>query len=721
MSSPPVDAKPRALPLPEAQQRRIDAVVHAGLKRGDYPGAVVLVLRDGHTVFERAYGARSIEPSRAEMTASTVFDLASLTKPVATATAVMILRDRKKIALSDTVARHLPQCSSTATIEELLTHRSGLPAANALKHYTTRATAVAAICAEKPRRRGRELYSDLGYILLAEIVARVSGAPFAAFCRDNIFSPLSMNDTRFAPEPDLRLRAAPTEARDGAWLEGVVHDPRAAALDGVAGHAGLFSTAADLARWTTMLLGKGALGDVRVLSEEAVARMLPGRTAEARTLALARSAVGGAGHTGFTGTSLWLDPARHAAVILLTSRLHPSGQGDVTALRRDVRRVVLDVLRDHDVSAGVDVLVAHRFRELAGKRVGLITNASGRSRSGASTRELLHQADDVKLVALFSPEHGIAAAVEGSVADGRDAATGVPIYSLYGASQRPTAAQLSGIDTLVYDMQSVGARFYTYETTLGYALETAAAHDLRLVVLDRPNPIGGVRVEGPLLEAGRRSFVGYHTIPVRHGMTVGELAGLFNAERAIGAELTVVPVTGWQREQLFPSTGLPWTDPSPNIRSAEAALCYPGLALLEMTNVSVGRGTDAPFTRVGAPWIDASKLLAALENEKLPGLSFEAETFTPSASRHAGAACRGVRVTVTDPAVVDSVRLGLVIAVALRRHHRNAWQAANLITLLGSRATVDMILAGRSADEIVAAHAPELEAFRKRRAKFLLY
>lgn len=698
------DAATRAGTLPEAERKRIDRVVATGVERGDYPGAVVLVQRDRHTVFHEAYGSRSLVPERTAMQRDTVFDLASLTKPVATATAVLVLRDRGLLALSDPISKHLVGCGLSATIDELLTHRAGLPPANSLADYRTgRGGLVSAICATNQPRKRRERYSDVGYILLGELVAAVAGKPFDTFCEEAIFEPLAMKDTSFSPDAARRARSAPTFQRHGA-----VHDPRAAALGGVAGHAGLFSTAHDLARWADMILAGGQLGEKRVLSAASVKEMLRPRAKSRRTAGLVQSVVGGFAHTGFTGTSLWIEPSRQTALIILASRLHPKGKGDVKKLRQEVRAAVIAANRAQRVSLGVDVARADAFAALAGKRVGLITNATGRARDGVRTIDLLHQAPNVKLVALFSPEHGLAAQVDGAVADGRDVRTGVVIHSLYGKHQRPTPAQLANVDALVFDMQSIGARFYTYETTLGYALEAAARRSIPILVFDRPNPIGGTRVEGPVLEPTRRSFVGYHPVPVRHGMTIGELARLFNAERRIGAALTVVKLAGWKRAQTFVDTGLAWTDPSPNMKSPEAALLYPGLALLELTNVSVGRGTEAPFTTLSAPWLDADAIVAELEAAELPGVTFRA-------GKHA------VHFSVTDPDALRSVRLGLALAVALNEHHAAAWQTKNLITLIGHRPTVRAILAGKSLDDVIAAHAADVAAFRKRREAYLLY
>jgi uncharacterized protein YbbC (DUF1343 family) len=295
------------------------------------------------------------------------------------------------------------------------------------------------------------------------------------------------------------------------------------------------------------------------------------------------------------------------------------------------------------------------------------------------------------------------------------------VHSLYGERKRPTAEQLVGIDTLVFDVQDIGARFYTYISTLGYLLEAAAAHGKRVVVLDRPNPIDGVTLEGPLLDPGRESFIGYHRIPVRHGMTVGELAKLFNSERSIGADLDVVPLRGWRRSMRFDRTGLPWIDTSPNIRSLRAALLYPGLGLLEATNLSVGRGTDRPFEQLGAPWLDADALARSLGEADLAGVRFAPVTFTPSTSVYAGESCQGVAVQLVDPGAIRPVQVGMEIAVRLHALHPRRWRSSHVDVLLRNRRALASLLAGHSAAAIVASWQPDLQRFRARRRPFLLY
>jgi uncharacterized protein YbbC (DUF1343 family) len=370
---------------------------------------------------------------------------------------------------------------------------------------------------------------------------------------------------------------------------------------------------------------------------------------------------------------------------------------------------------------GIDVLAAEGFARLKGRRVGLITNHTGQAADGTPTIDLLFKADGVKLVALFSPEHGIRGELDEKVGDTVDAKTGLPVYSLYGDRRKPTAETLKGIDTLVYDIQDIGCRFYTYISTLGLVLEAAKEHGLRVVVLDRPNPIGGVAVEGPIRDAGRGSFVAYHELPLRHGLTVGELAKLFNADLKLKVDLDVVQVTGWRRGDHFDRTGLTWRNPSPNMRHLTAALLYPGIGLLETTNVSVGRGTERPFEWIGAPWIDGQQLAAELTRRDLPGVRFVPVNRSPISSTHKGMACGGVDIIAIEWSKVSPVRLGLEIAATLRALYPEKWQTKNFDRLLVHKTTYDGVVSGKSVADLERAWQPDLDAFRKRRAAVLLY
>lgn len=375
-----------------------------------------------------------------------------------------------------------------------------------------------------------------------------------------------------------------------------------------------------------------------------------------------------------------------------------------------------------DVLPGIDVLERDEFRQLAGARVALISNHTGLSRDGRSTIRLLHEAPNVDLVRIFSPEHGIEGKLDiPLINDGTDGATGIPVISLYGDVRRPTTAMLAGIDTIVFDVQDIGARFYTYISTMGNAMIAAAEHDIRFVVLDRPNPINGVDVEGPVLDDGLQSFVGFHTIAIRHGMTVGELATMFESELALDLDLQVVRVAGWRRDEFFDDTGLTWINPSPNMRSLRAALLYPGIGLLETTNLSVGRGTQTPFELFGAPWLNAESFAASLNALQLTGVSFTAVEFTPDASTFAMQRCEGVRITIMDRTRFEPLTVGLSIAQQLLRQYPEDWQTERYTRLLGSAATLDALLGGKSVDDIKAAYQHGLDTFNVRRSNFLLY
>jgi uncharacterized protein YbbC (DUF1343 family) len=370
---------------------------------------------------------------------------------------------------------------------------------------------------------------------------------------------------------------------------------------------------------------------------------------------------------------------------------------------------------------GVDVLRREGFASISGKRVGLITNHTGVADDGTSTIDLLFHSGRCTLAALFSPEHGIRGDSDRAVDSTVDSATGVPVHSLYGETRRPTQEMLRGIDVLVYDIQDIGARFYTYATTLGYAMEEAARAKIPIYVLDRPNPLGGARVEGPMLDPDRRSFTGYMPLPVRHGLTSGELAQYFNAEGKIGAELRVVRMEGWRRDQYFDETGQVWVNPSPNMRSLLAAILYPGVCLLEPTNVSVGRGTDRPFEVLGAPWIEPRRLAAALNGARLPGVRFVAVTFTPASSVHQGARCGGVNLLLTDRAVFNSVLTGLTLVATLRALYPRTFEIEKVLRLLGNRRALDALEAGLPAPAVLRAARPDVQAFLARRRKALLY
>jgi len=373
------------------------------------------------------------------------------------------------------------------------------------------------------------------------------------------------------------------------------------------------------------------------------------------------------------------------------------------------------------VRTGVDMLAAEDCAQLRGRKVGLITNHTGRTADGRRTVDVLADSKHVELVALFSPEHGWQGVLDEKVDDTVDARTGLKVFSLYGKTRKPTDEMLQGVDTLVFDVQDIGCRFYTYIATMRNGLEAAAERELKFVVLDRPNPIGGVAMAGPVLASERRDFVAAHTIPLRHGMTIGELARMMVGEAGIRVDLQIVRCEGWQRADWWQHTGLPWINPSPNMRRLTQALTYPGIGLVEGTNVSVGRGTDTPFEILGAPWIDARRFAADLNARKLPGVTFVPVHFTPTSSKHKSKRCGGVQILVTDWRSYEAVRTGVHVACSLHALFGEAWDTKRLDWLLKDEASTAAILQGTPADEILATWNGKLRTFGMRRRAFLIY
>lgn len=751
----------------------IDAAVAEAIEAGQLPGGVVWIERGPHR-YHKAYGQRAVEPRREAMTEDTVFDAASLTKVLSTAPAVLMLVERGKLDLEAPVSRYFPEFAvngkDTITVRHLLTHTSGLrPGLGRATGWEGWSGALQMAAAETPTQAvgSKFVYSDINFIVLGELVRRASGMDLDRFVEAELFGPLGMKDTHYRRKGEARGdvgRIAPTE-RSGkdAFFRGEVHDPTARRMGGVAGHAGIFTTASDVARFCRMLLGGGVLDGRRVLKAETVRLMTtvqspPGLPARGLGWDIdspyagprgAHFALGSYGHTGWTGTSMWIDPVTRTFVLVMSNRNHPTEAGDARAIRKKVGTLAAEALPDvvwpektgaslptgmdwvdsgagaadaagDGVLNGVDVLVASGFEALKGRRVGLITNHTGRDRRRRPTIDLLHEAPGVQLVALFSPEHGIRGLLDEKVSDGRDEKTGLPVYSLYGERRAPTLEQVAGLDVLVFDIQDIGCRFYTYISTLGNCMEVAAKAGIGFMVLDRVNPVTGQHVEGPVLSAPR-SFVGWHEIPMRHGMTAGELARLFNAERGIGVKLTVVPCRGWRRRDWYDTTGLPWVNPSPNMRSLTEAVLYPGVGVLETCAVSVGRGTGTPFEVIGAPYVDDLQLASALNAAGLPGVRFIPIRFTPTASVFAGKECGGVQILLVDRDRLVASDLGMLLASTLYRMYPGELKVEKLATLLGDGPTLEAIREGSSLREIRKVRDRGVRAFERRRARHLLY
>lgn len=789
------------------------------------PGAVVVVGHHGRVVYRKAFGWRSIEPAREPMTVDTVFDVASLTKCLVTATAVMQLVESGRVNLNDPVAQLLPGFAANGkqdiTVRQLLTHFSGLREdleVSSPPKWAGKQTAYELANREKPVTApgARFRYSDIDFIVLGELVEKLSGLALDQYAAEHIFQPLAMTRTCYLPPSSWIAVIAPTEYDHGRMLRGVVHDPSARAMGGVAGHAGVFSTADDLARFAQAMLDRKfvvsatAIEKLTTPQQPATATVLRGLGWDIESPFSSNRGellpVGGFGHTGFTGTSMWIDPVTDTYIILLTNAVHPLARAvsPAIALRARMANAVASALklevpeekrielaaitgynetlagarllqsRNGQVKTGLDVLVRRgalfssnpatagdpvaitaKDGSATGKdkakkdkkdndkedlprrpascaarpcRVGLVTNQTGVDSEGRRGIDLLAHLPDVELRAIFSPEHGIAGTLDTThIDETRDPATGVRVYSVYGATdaaRRPSLEVLKGLDAVVFDLQDAGVRWYTYETTLGYFLEACAAAKLPLIVLDRPNPITGAFVQGAVSDADsalHNSFVNYHPLPIRHAMTMGELALLFNSERKIGANLSVVRMQGWQRGDWFDATGLAWTNPSPNLRTLEAATLYPGVALVEGTNVSVGRGTETPFEVLGAPWIDGRKLAAYLNARELGGVRFIPISFTPASGTHARQLCHGVHMLLSARNQLDSPELGLEIASALLKLYPRQFDPRPIADLMADRATLQALLRGDDPRRIADGWRERLEEFARIRRKYLLY
>lgn len=750
----------------------IDAAVESAIAERKLPGGVLWLERNGQS-YVKAYGNRSVEPETEVMTEDTIFDAASLTKVIATTSAIMLLVERRTVDLNDTVRRWIPDFrgkgTETMTVRHLLTHTSGLrPGLSGTPPWTGYYTAIQKACQEPARTEPGTAfrYSDINFILLGEIARRASGRKLSEFTSEEIFDPLGMVDTGFLPTQLKKLRIAPTEVTSQGVVRAVVHDPTARRMGGVAGHAGLFTTAHDLARFARMMLNRGELDGVRVFQAETVRRMTtvqtPSRVPERRGLGWDIDSpyagprgdlfpVGSYGHTGWTGTSLWIDPFSKTFLIFLSNRNHPSEKGTVVGLRKELGTLAAQAVLNYDfaevagalspreekessaretpgqpassytppVLNGIDVLVKEKYAPLKDLRVGLITNHTGTDHRRRRTIDLLHEAAQVDLRVLFSPEHGLQGRVDARVADGRDEATGLPVFSLYGERKAPAPEQLADLDVLVFDIQDIGCRFYTYISTMGLCMEAAARAGLKFFVLDRVNPINGVTVEGPVFD-GDSEFVAFHALPLRHGMTVGELAMMFAKERGWDLDLTVIPMEGWLRGMWFDQTGLPWTNPSPNMRNLKEAILYPGIGLLE-TSVSVGRGTDVPFEVVGAPYVDDTQFAADLNAQGIPGARFVPIRFTPEASVFQGQECGGVYVMLDDRNHCPVVDIGITIALILRKSYPEAFELEKFNRLLLDPDTLGQIRENGKLHEIKEDWAAGSRHFLQRRSKFLLY
>lgn len=843
----------------------VSILMNNAIAQHKLPGAVVAVGHDGKVVFQKAYGNRKVAGEQSPngstaaepMTEDTVFDMASLTKCLATATAMMELYDEGKYQFDDPVAKYLPAFAANGkqnvTIRELLTHYSGLPPDVSTKDSWGLSAPDKAEGVKRAMESGLDnppgtkfVYSDINFITLGILVEKLSGQSEDVYVEQHVFKPLKMTDTYYhpfakacgphevsgsaielpksggsahvsatdhCPADDWNTaiidRTAPTahddELKDNPsanpdfdhLLRGTVHDPTTRRMGGVAGHAGVFSTAHDVSLYASALLDKLLYNKGPFPVKQSTLKLMstpqqPTTAQDGATIftpdgkvtkgvatrgfgwdintAFSRPRgsvfpIGSFGHTGFTGTTLWMDPGSDTYVVLLANAVHPRGNAPISALRGQVATAAAEALHLYGsqpaarVLTGIDVLESTHYAALAEAarrhnnhlRVGILTNQTGLDAHGHRTVDLLateapKDVPGLKVTALFSPEHGLFGVKDESGISGEvDPTTHIHVTSLYGKtpeSRHPTHDQLKDLDAVVVDLQDAGVRFYTYEAQTGYFVEAATAekklgHPLEIIVLDRPDLIGGEKVQGPVSDEGKSTYTNYMPLPIRHGMTLGELTRYINGERRLpggtspnvqvplGAQVTVVPLQNWKRSMYYDQTGLPWINPSPNLRSVESAVLYPGVELLQFTNVSVGRGTTMPFENIAAPFFDAPALAAALNERNIPGVSFSASTVTIADDAfhylYHGQTIPAVHISLLNRDLLDAPELGIELISAIYRAYPQQFNIARLNTLLVSVNTVLSIQNREDPRAIAKSWERDLDAFRQRRAQYLLY
>jgi len=730
-------AKPHEVGVTPFLTQDLDALLRDAVQQNLTPSAVLLVMRQGEKIYHNAQGDASLQ---------SIFDLASLTKVVATTTSIAFLIDSNKLTFDTSLKKIFPgvygRDKQDITIKQLLLHTAGFPPmvwpgklTDDLPIILRRIQKVKLLAAPGTHYR----YSDVGFILLGEIVKAVSGQPLDQFAKNHIFHPLGMCSTQFFPKgmnsPQI-VAAWPSEGKIGE-----VYDPLAARMGGIAGHAGLFSTAEDLAILGQLLLNRGNFEKKKFLSKNIVNAMLSPRNLPLESDGVralgwdmssthagcrGRLSTAAFGHTGYTGTSLWIDPEHQLIVILLTNRTHLKTPPDLTPLRQRIHDVIVTHLirmPSKPVRTGFDQLTATDRTFFDGKKIGLITNRAAVDKSGRWIGEWLLDQPNFTIQSIFVPEHGLSASLDQKIVDQRllYKKRTISVFSLFGDQRAPSVDSLNGIDLLLFDIPSVGVRFYTYLNTLGRSLEVAAHHKIPFVILDRPNPLGGEQIDGPVAFSDRQTSTNYHPLPIRFGLTMGELALLYNSEKKLGASIKIVRNSGWQRAMQFDAMNLPWRSPSPNIRSWLQALLYTGIGLLESTNLSVGRGTKTPFQWIGAPWLNSQSLSLAMNQANLAGVYFIPETNTPTATLFRKELCQGIRIIVTDPKKIDPIKIAISIMLWIRKHHVTDWNTDELYRLFHHPPTVQAILNGDSIENIVALWQAGLAQFQRVRTQYLLY
>jgi uncharacterized protein YbbC (DUF1343 family)/CubicO group peptidase (beta-lactamase class C family) len=678
--------------------RALDREIEKAMEDGEMSGASLLVGRGPDILYQRVYGHSDIT-TQEPLSHEHLFDAASLTKPLVTAMSILLLAQDGLIDLDAPLTKYLAlPWKVSPTVSQLLSHHGGLRPVVSEEGLPDSLMDV-----ELAHPPGEQfVYSDVGYMLLGRLVEKQSGMPLDEFYQSRVLEPLDLKTATFHPDPALCVPTFDVEP-------GTVHDPRARRLQGVAGHAGLFANARGIHQqlvgtsrlltpeWRSLLFRPCQGGRTLGLDQET-------RLSSARGERF--SPLTSAGHTGFTGTSFWWDEPTGIHVVLMTSRLHPDNEGNVIPLRKAIATRVGDHLLGTMVQTGLDRIVDSEFEQLEGKRVGFVVNQTSRDRFGRHLTELLPVDPDFELVSLFTPEHGLLGVRDEKIEHGFHQGLKVPIFSLYGETREPKEEWFRDIDVLVFDLQDVGVRYYTYISTLQACLEVAERTSTQVIVLDRPNPLGGVVVDGQL--AREFSFIACDALPTVHGMTIGEVGLYLN--RKIGADLQVFKMVGWRRDMLWRDTGLALFSPSPNLAELEAIELYPVLGQLEWCDLSVGRGTRSPFRVIGAPYIkDPTSLAKDLNSSLGPELRFQPRYFVPTSSKYEGQLCGGLEVSLQG-VLERPAECGVALAGALQAHYPQHFKMSDMRRHFGVESIRESDL--KSSDN---------DLWRNTRDRYLLY
>lgn len=720
----------------------LSVALSRAVKESQAPGAVACVGEKGRRVFAGAEGYKSLRPKKELAGLDTLYDLASLTKVVATTTAVFLLRDQRALDLDDTLYRYLPLANlEEITLRQVLTHTTGLASWKALHLENSGllpyVDAIARMAAVREKKATR-VYSDLGFILLTRVIEEIVHDSFDRFCDSAIFQPLAMKETFFNPPASLKERCAPTE--ECSWrkrmIRGEVHDQNASALGGVSGHAGLFSTVADLEKYCQALLSGRILseatleeitrqGQVSGYPWQGLGWWIDPWTNGANGYLASRRAFG---HTGWTGTSIWMDVEKEVYAILLSNTCHPDlSRRNNGVLRRNfyTKASALFYKDSTNAHTGLDALVRNDFGQTKDKRLGVLTNSAAINQEGRSLPEVLGKASVSTVVRFFSPEHGFSGEAEAGQAVRSKEEGVVPVTSLYGEKRAPSGSDLQGVNLFVADLPDIGARYYTYMATMKECMGSCVEHGIPLLVLDRPNPLGGLVLEGaPAEEFG--TAVCCAPIPIRHGMTLGELALFFRDRFFQGKklDLRIVQAENWWYDFSAPESALPWVPPSPNIPTADTALMYIGTCLFEGVNVNEGRGTEQPFLVCGAPWLKAEEVLADLDPALTAGCTLKPTLYIPKSipgksanPEYKDKLCHGIQFEITDAQRIRPLTTVVALLRAIHQRHSELEWRPFFDALAGGPKLRQAIQKGVPVPEIMGPIEEALKAFDRTRPR----